>query len=128
MEVSDRFHVKPLPRSLTFTQTAFLLELALGSVRLLEIVPDLRAAEVSVPGMPTDVADAVGFARQVDQAIRPILADYDGPLSGRRPDKSDSGWCRICRSAVQASVVAYRTPGGKGRIPSLPASSAPRSH
>jgi release factor family 11 len=105
VEVSDRFHVKPLLRSMTFTQAAFVLELAKGSVRLLEIVPELRPAEVAVPDMPTDVASAVGkssiadrapirrlqgsegqkvrmrqFARQVDQALRPILAGYDVPL------------------------------------------------
>ncbi|HEY7597353.1 MAG TPA: hypothetical protein VH969_29675 [Actinophytocola sp.] len=105
VEVSDRFHVKPLLRSMTFTQAAFVLELTQGSVRLLEIVPELRPAEVSVPDMPSDVASAVGkssiadrapirrlqgsegqkvrmrqFARQVDQALRPILAGQDVPL------------------------------------------------
>lgn len=105
VEVSDRFHVKPLLRSMTFTQAAFVLELAKGSVRLLEIVPELRPAEVVVPDMPTDVASAVGkssiadrapvrrlqgsegqkvrmrqYARQVDQALRPILAGVDVPL------------------------------------------------
>lgn len=105
VEVSDRFHVQPLLRALTFPQAAFVLELAQGSVRLLEIVPELRPAEVAVPGLPTDVASAVGkssiadrapvrrlqgsegqkvrmrqFARQVDQALRPILAGVDVPL------------------------------------------------
>jgi hypothetical protein len=105
VEVSDRFHVKPLLRSMTFTQAAFVLELAQGSVRLLQIVPELHPVEVSVPDMPTDVASAVGkssiadrapirrlqggegqkvrmrqYARQVDQALRPILAGHDVPL------------------------------------------------
>jgi hypothetical protein len=105
VEVSDRFHVKPLLRSMTFPQTGFVLELAQGSVRLLEIVPELRPTEVAVPDLPTDVASAVGkssiadraptrrlqgsegqkvrmrqFARQVDQALRPVLAGVDVPL------------------------------------------------
>jgi hypothetical protein len=105
VEVSDRFHVKPLLRSMTFAQAAFVLELAQGSVRLLEIVPELHPAEVRVPDMPTDVASAVGkssiadrapirrlqgsegqkvrmrqFARHVDQALRPTLAGQDVPL------------------------------------------------
>ena len=105
VEVSDRFHVQPLLRSMTFVQAAFVLELAQGSVRLLEIVPELRPAEVVVPDLPTDVASAVGkssiadrapvrrlqgsegqkvrmrqYARQVDHALRPILAGVDVPL------------------------------------------------
>lgn len=105
VEVSDRFHVKPLLRALTFTQAAFVLDLAQGSVRLLQIVPELHPVEVSVPDMPADVASAVGkssiadrapirrlqgaegqkvrmrqYARQVDQALRPILAGHDVPL------------------------------------------------
>jgi len=36
----DRLHVKPLMRAVTFPQTAFVLALAQGSVRLLETVPD----------------------------------------------------------------------------------------
>ncbi|GAB3462638.1 baeRF11 domain-containing protein [Actinophytocola sediminis] len=97
VEVSDRFHVTPLLRSLTFTKTAFVLELAQGSVRLLEVVPELRPMEVTVPAMPTDLASAVGaprrspgseaqklrqrqYARQVDRAMRPILAGQDLPL------------------------------------------------
>jgi release factor family 11 len=105
VEVSDRFHVKPLLRSMTFTQAAFVLDLAQGSVRLLQIVPELHPVEVSVPDMPADVASAAGkssiadrapirrlqgsegqkvrmrqYARQVDQALRPILAGHDVPL------------------------------------------------
>ena len=36
VEVSDRFHLKPLLRSVTFPQAAFVLALAQGSVRLIE--------------------------------------------------------------------------------------------
>ena len=105
VEVSDRFHLKPLLRALTFPHTAFVLALSQGSVRLLEIAPDLEPAQVAVPDLPGDVASAVGkssikdrapsgriqgsegqktrmrqYARQVDQALRPLLSGLDLPL------------------------------------------------
>jgi hypothetical protein len=105
VEVSDRFHLKPLLRSVTFPQAAFLLALAQGSVRLLELVHDGGPWEVAVPGLPSDVASAVGkssiadraprgalqgsegqkvrmrqYALQIDRALRPILAGADVPL------------------------------------------------
>jgi hypothetical protein len=48
VEVSDRFHVKPLLRAVTFPQLAFVLALAQGSVRLIEVAPDIRPAEVEI--------------------------------------------------------------------------------
>jgi Bacterial archaeo-eukaryotic release factor family 11 len=105
VEVSDRFHLKPLLRALTFPNTAFVLALSQNSVRLLEIAPDLEPAEIDVPDLPSDVATAVGkasipdrastgriqgsegqktrirqYARQIDQALRPLLNGLDLPL------------------------------------------------
>ncbi len=105
VEVSDRFHVKPLLRAVTFPQVAFVLALAQGSVRLVEVEPELAPAEVAVPDLPKDVASAAGrasitdraptrriqgsegqkvrmrsFARQIDQALRPLLSGLDVPL------------------------------------------------
>lgn len=105
VEVSDRFHLKPLFRSVTFPQVAFVLAVAQGSVRLLELGPELEATEVNVADLPSDVASAVGkasitdrspsgriqgsegqrvrmrqYARQVDQALRSVLAGLDVPL------------------------------------------------
>ncbi len=57
LAVSDRFHLKPMLRSVTFPQVAFVLALAQNSVRLLEVVVDLEPAEVAVPGPPASVAD-----------------------------------------------------------------------
>lgn len=103
--VSDRFHVKPLLRAVTFPQAAFVLALAQGSVRLVEVSPDMPAYEIRVEDLPTDVASAVRkasitdrsaagrlqgsegqkvrmaqYARAIDAAIRPILAGMDVPL------------------------------------------------
>lgn len=105
VEVSDRFHVKPLLRAQTFPQVAFVLALAQGSCRLVEVEPDMPAGTVRVPDLPTDVASASGrssisdkaptrriqgregqkvrmraYARQVDQALRPLLSGMQVPL------------------------------------------------
>jgi hypothetical protein len=105
VQVSDRFYVRPLLRTLTFPQVAFVLALAQGSVRLVEVTPDLDPARVAVEGLPSDVAGAVGkssisdrapsrriqgsegqkvrigqYARQVDRALRPFLNGLEVPL------------------------------------------------
>jgi hypothetical protein len=105
VEVSDRFHLKPLLRAVTFPHSAFLLALAQNSVRLLEIAPDLEPAEVEISDLPTDVASAAGkssirdrapvrriqgsegqktrmrqYARRIDEALRPLLNGLDLPL------------------------------------------------
>jgi len=105
VEVSDRFHLKPLLRAVTFPHTAFVLALSQGAVRLIEIAPELEPAEIRVPELPKDVASAVGkssirdrspsrklqgsegqktrmrqYARQIDQALRPLLSGLDVPL------------------------------------------------
>jgi hypothetical protein len=105
VEVSDRFHIKPLLRATTFPQIAFVLALSQNMVRLLEIAPGLEPAEIRVPDMPKDVASAVGkssirdrapsgriqgsegqktrmrqYARQIDQALRPLLSGLDLPM------------------------------------------------
>ncbi len=103
--VGERFVVKPLLRTATFPQTALVLALAQGSVRLVEISPDLPPHEMRIPGLPSDVASAVGkasikdrspggalqgsegqkvrmrqYARQIDHALRPVLTGSDLPL------------------------------------------------
>lgn len=105
VQVADRYYVKPLLRGVTFPQTAFVLALAEGSVRLLEVTPDLPTFEVRVPDLPSDAAAAVGkssttdrsparrlqgsegrktlfrrYARAVDNALRAVLAGRDVPL------------------------------------------------
>lgn len=105
VQVADRYYVKPLLRTVTFPQTAFVLALAEGSVRLLEVTSDLPTFEVRVPDLPSDAADAVGkasitdrsparrlqgtegrktlvrnYARAVDKALRAVLVGRDVPL------------------------------------------------
>jgi hypothetical protein len=105
VEVSDRFHVKPLFRAVTFPQVALVLALAQGSVRVLEVTADAEPAEIRLPEMPSDAASAAGrsslsdrapvrriqgsegrklrlrqYAHKVDQALRPFVGALDVPL------------------------------------------------
>lgn len=104
-EVSDRFHLKPLLRAIAFPDEAFVLALSEKDVRLVEVFADLPAQEIAVPALPDSGADAVKrdandkrsrrtsdrsgegeknvlrkYARQVDAALRPVLAGRDTPL------------------------------------------------
>lgn len=105
VEVSDRFHLKPLLRAITFPQAAHVLAISENAVRLVEVSSDLPATEIRVPNMPTDAASAVGkatindsgtgrrieglsgqkvrlgqYIRKVDAALRPILLHSDMPV------------------------------------------------
>jgi hypothetical protein len=105
VDVSDRFYLKPLLRTMTFPQAGFVLALAQGSVRLLEFGPDIGPFDVDVPGMPTDVASSVGkssiadrapsgriqgsegqktrmrqYSRHIDAALRGVLAGQELPM------------------------------------------------
>lgn len=105
VEVSDRFHVKPLMRATTFPQAAFVLALAQNAVRLVEVSADAEPAKVRLPDMPADAASFAGkaslgdrspmrriqgsegqklrlrqYARAIDQALRPFLAGLEVPL------------------------------------------------
>lgn len=110
VDVSDRFHLKPLLQAVTFPQSAFVLALAQNSVRLLELNAESPIYSVPVPGLPSDVASAVGlpsisgrtqdkhnmggriqgaegqkvrmrqYARAIDRALRPVLSGLDLPL------------------------------------------------
>ncbi|MGV6872836.1 baeRF11 domain-containing protein [Pseudochelatococcus sp. B33] len=105
LEVSDRVHLKPLLRAVTFPHTAYVLSLSENNVRLIELSADLPAREVSVSNMPSDAASAVGrktvndstidqrghspggqktfltqYSRKVDAALRPLLVGRSVPL------------------------------------------------
>jgi hypothetical protein len=133
VEVSDRFHVKPLLRALTFPQVAFVLALAQGSVRLIEVAPDVKPGPVDVPDLPSDVASFAGkasirehspigrlqggegervrmrqYARGVDQALRPVLGGLGVPLILAATEPLDS----IYRSVSTYPLLADRSIAG----------------
>jgi hypothetical protein len=105
VEVSDRFHLKPLLRTIAFPNTCFVLALAEGAVRLIQVSAELPPVGIRVEGMPKDAASAAGrasinsrspsgriqgsegqkvllrqFARKVDHALRGLLTGSDLPL------------------------------------------------
>lgn len=105
VQVADRFHLKPLFRAITFPHSAFVLALSENAVRLVEMEADLPPQTVMVPNLPQEAASSVGkstlndrtfsgrihglegqnvrfqqYARQVDAALRPILAGRETPL------------------------------------------------
>ena len=53
VEVSDRYHLKPLLRSVTFPQAAFVLALAQGSVRLVEVAAEVPPRTSGSPTSPS---------------------------------------------------------------------------
>jgi release factor family 11 len=121
VEVSHRFHVKPLLRAVTFPQVALVLALAQGSVRLVEVAPEVEPGTVDVPGLPSDVASSVGkasirdrgmsgrlqgsegqkvrmrqYARRVDEALRPLLGGLGVPLILAATEPLDAIYRSVC--------------------------------
>lgn len=105
VEVGDRFLVKPLLRTVTFPQAAYVLALSTNAARLLEISAEPEVKEVEVPDMPKDAPSAVGldslkdndptsrtqgeagrklrlheYARAVDRAMRGAIGGANLPL------------------------------------------------
>ncbi|HLS68054.1 MAG TPA: hypothetical protein VK035_01840 [Kiloniellales bacterium] len=105
VEVSDRFHLKPLFRAITFPHSAFILALSANAARLIEVHADLPPSEVKVEDLPDGAfdfqRDADGgdrrsrskakslevqnirlqqYARSVDTALRAVLVGRETPL------------------------------------------------
>lgn len=121
VEVSDRFHLKPLIRSVTFPHHAYILAIGAGAVRLVEVSPDLPPHEVKVPDLPRDAAQALGrrshleksgamqsgestsehallsrYARAVDRALRPVLSGNESPLIIASAEPMASIFASVC--------------------------------
>lgn len=103
--IGDRYHLKPLLRSVTFPSSGLVLALAQGSVRVLEVGADFGPVELKVPNLPLDAASHAGkaslgdrsptgriqggegrklrlaqYARAVDRALRAELKGQDLPV------------------------------------------------
>ncbi len=132
VHVSDRFHIMPLQRAVTFGQNAYVLAIGRGAVRLIEVSADLPPHPVSVHGLPKDMGDAIGrrshtprdrpgesgeatsenalltrYARVVDEALRPVLSGHERPLIIAAAEPMQS----IYRSV---SSYAHTAPKGLG--------------
>lgn len=102
VDVADRFYIKPLMRTITFKQSAYVLALAQNSVRLIKVTADQPAEVVDVPGMPKDfdsyfISEMPGrqrsargshdesvrvqqFAAAVNKALFPVVRSTKLPL------------------------------------------------
>lgn len=105
VQVSDRFHLKPLFRAVAFSHSAYILALSENAVRLVEMHADMPPEEVKVENMPDDAASSVGkstlndrshsnrivgsegqnvrfqqYVRQVDTALKSVLKGGETPL------------------------------------------------
>jgi hypothetical protein len=141
VEVSDRFHVKPLLRALTFPQAALVLALAQGSVRVIEVAPGVEPGPVDVPDLPGDVASWAGkasirdrspirrlqgsegqkvrmrqFARGVDQALRPLLGGLGVPLILAAAEPLDSIYRSVCTYPFLAASSIAGNPETKDDV------------
>jgi hypothetical protein len=121
VQVSDRFNVKPLLRAITFPHSAFVLALSENAVRLVEMHASLPPETVRVPDMPRDAASSVGkstlndrsfsgrihgtegqnvrlrqYVRQVDAALRRVLAGRELPLILAATDRLASIFAQSC--------------------------------
>ncbi len=125
VQVSDRFHLKPLLRAITYPQSAFVLALAENGVRLVQVHADLPPSLVKVPGLPKDAASAVGtasvnsrsasgrvqgsegqnvrlrqYARRVDETLRPLLNGSSTPLILAATGRLASLFPSVCSYAL----------------------------
>lgn len=135
VQVSDRFHLKPLLRAASNPRSGFVIALSESSARLIEVFPDLPAVEISVPGMPRDgAANFAGkasindrshssrlvgsegkkvrlrqYARAVDGALRDILTEGPMPviLASNQPLTS------LFRSVASLPTLLPETIGGE---------------
>lgn len=139
VEVSDRFHLKPLLRAVAFPHHAWVLAIGMGGVRLVEVSADLPPHPVAVPGMPRDVGDAAGrgshiarkgdmasglatsenallghYARSVDRALRPLLAGRDQPLILAAAEPMASVFRSVCSFP---HLAAQALPGSPDHAP-----------
>jgi hypothetical protein len=126
VQVSDRFHLKPLLRAISFPHAGFVLALSQNGARLIEFAADSPPMQVPVDDMPRDAASAAGrssindrspsgriqgsegknvrlvqYARKVDSALRPVLAGQPIPLLLAAAEPLAS----IFRSVTSASTL-----------------------
>lgn len=137
VEVADRFYVKPLLRAVTFSQAGFVLALAAGSVRLVEVAGEGPPFTVRVPDLPTDAASAAGkasiaerspirrlqgsegqkvrlrqYARKVDHALRGVLTGLEQPLILAATEPLESIYRSVNSYPHLAETGIQRSPEG----------------
>lgn len=104
VQVADRFHLKPLLRSVSVPQHAFILALAENEVRVIELLGDEPAQEIKVDNMPKDAASVAGTANVNSRS-------YSGRQGGGEGQKHHlRQYCRAVDSALRALLAGRHEP------------------
>ena len=67
--VSDRFFLKPLLRAVSFSNSCYVLALAEGAVRLIEVSADLPASALKVDSLPRDARNVTGRSLLINRSM-----------------------------------------------------------
>lgn len=149
VEVSDRFHLKPLLRAVAFPHHAYVLAISMGSVRLIEVNAEGPPHEIRVPGLPKGMADALGrrshleragdmnsasdgsenalltkYSRVVDAALHPVLAGHHRPLILAASEPLASVFRRV---SSYHNVASHVIPGSADLTPNHELADAARA-
>ncbi len=118
VEVSDRFHLKPLLRAVAFPHTAFVLAISENAVRLIEMSAGSEPQEISVPELPEDAASAVhkstlnsrGPIRAYPRFGRPESTPRAIRKDCRCGHSADPGWPGCAAHSGRVSTVGVDLP------------------
>ena len=101
LDVADRFYIKPLMRTITFPQSAYVLSLAQNSVRLIKVTADEDPEVLDVPGLPENFESYINidyerqkfdraehdnavyiqkYAAEINKAVYPVVRATKLPL------------------------------------------------
>lgn len=112
VHVSDRFHMKPLLRATTFSNDAYVLSLAEGGVKLIEVPASGEAHEVRVPNLPKDAYDALQTTTLNDRApSRRITGDEGKNVRLRQYVRIvDKALMDVIKSSSRPLIIAAADP------------------
>jgi hypothetical protein len=103
VEVSDRFHIKPLVPLMAFPNACFVLALSQGATRFVEVTSSL-AELVKVEDLPRNMSDAI--KRQLPRDRAP-----SGRIQGREGMKVlTAQYCRIVDRALRPLLTGRSVP------------------
>ncbi|MCC5954524.1 MAG: hypothetical protein JJU07_00380 [Natronohydrobacter sp.] len=104
VQVSDRFHVKPLLRAVSMPQHAFVLALAENELRVIEVLGDQPAQELRVQGLPKDAASIAGTANVNSRSYSGRLGSGEGQKHHLRQ------YCRAIDAALRGLLSGRHEP------------------
>lgn len=112
VHVSDRFHMKPLLRATTFSNSAYVLALAEDSIRLIDVTAEGEANVVKVDDMPKSASDALGKSTLNDRShSRRIVGDEGKNLRLRQFVRMvDKEVMKAIRTSDRPLIIAAADP------------------